>query len=171
MTRFVIQPDRSTVFIEARSSLHPIRSETSGLEGYLETGVLEDGRPDTSGDCAGHLELEVQRLSSGNPVYDREMQRRIDGRRYPTIAGELTALEQKGEPGAYLVRGELTFHGVTQSTEDLMRITSPGAGSMRLEGEHVFDIRQFGVEPPKLLMLKVHPDVSVRVEIVAEAAT
>ena len=28
-----------------------------------------------------------------------------------------------------------------------------------LEGSHVFDIREFGMEPPKIMMLKVYPDV------------
>ena len=35
-------------------------------------------------------------------------------------------------------------------------------------GESTFDIRDFGMEPPRILMLKVQPEVGVRVEIVAE---
>ncbi len=40
-------------------------------------------------------------------------------------------------------------------------------GSLRLEGERVFDIREFGMQPPKILMLRVYPEVSVRVSIEA----
>ena len=29
-------------------------------------------------------------------------------------------------------------------------------------------LRDFGVEPPKILMLRVHPDVRVRVKVVAQ---
>ena len=38
---------------------------------------------------------------------------------------------------------------------------------LRLEGERVFDIREFGMQPPKILMLRVFPEVSVRVSIEA----
>ena len=35
-------------------------------------------------------------------------------------------------------------------------------------GQSSFDIRDFGMEPPRILMLRVQPEVTVRVEIVAE---
>jgi hypothetical protein len=41
--------------------------------------------------------------------------------------------------------------------------------SVSLQGSHVFDIREFDMEPPKIMMLKVYPDVSVSVKIVAVA--
>ena len=37
-----------------------------------------------------------------------------------------------------------------------------------LAGERTFDVRDFGMEPPRILMLKVEPDVTVEVAIVAE---
>ncbi len=40
--------------------------------------------------------------------------------------------------------------------------------TVRLDGSSTFDIRDFGMEPPRFLMLKVEPEVVVRVEIVAE---
>ena len=39
--------------------------------------------------------------------------------------------------------------------------------TIRLEGQSRFDIRDFGMEPPRILMLRVEPDVVVRVDIVA----
>jgi hypothetical protein len=47
-------------------------------------------------------------------------------------------------------------------------ISAPDAHSLLIEGEQVFDIREFGVEPPKILMLRVHPDVRVRIKVVAQ---
>ena len=38
---------------------------------------------------------------------------------------------------------------------------------IRLQGASVFDIREFGMEPPRILMLKVAPNVTVTVDIVA----
>ena len=37
--------------------------------------------------------------------------------------------------------------------------------TIRLTGSSRFDIRDFGMQPPKVLMLKVEPEVDIRVEI------
>jgi hypothetical protein len=39
--------------------------------------------------------------------------------------------------------------------------------TISLEGSSRFDIREFGMQPPKVLMLKVEPEVDIRVEIFA----
>jgi polyisoprenoid-binding protein YceI len=156
----VVDPSRSRVWIDARSSLHPIHSESDGLEGWVEAG--DDGAPVTAGEVA----LPVEALSSGNPLYDREMRRRAEARRYPTITGRLTAIEPTGRDGRYRVSGEVTFRGVSRPYEDEMDVRRDGT-TIELEGERAFDIRDFGMDPPKILTLRVYPDVSVRVRIVA----
>ena len=163
--RFAIVPERSRVWIDARSSVHPIRSSTAGLRGWLELDIAK-GRIDPTATTGGWLELPVDLLSSGNPINDREMKRRIDARRYPTITGELTGLEH-ADGSRYVVHGDLTFRGVTRSYEGEMNITAGDDGTVRLEGERVFDIREFGMQPPKILMLRVYPEVSVRVSVEA----
>jgi polyisoprenoid-binding protein YceI len=163
--RFAIVPERSRVWIDARSSLHPIRSSTTGLRGWLELEVV-GGRVEPAAAARGRLELPVDLLSSGNPLNDREMKRRIDARRHPTIVGELTGLEAADAHG-YQVRGDLTFRGVTRSYEGRMDIVPLEERALRLDGERVFDIREFGMQPPKILMLRVFPEVSVRVSIEA----
>jgi polyisoprenoid-binding protein YceI len=98
---------------------------------------------------------------------DRELRRRIDARRFPTIAGDLVAMEPVGADGRYRVRGDVTFKGVTRTREDEMTVATDGDGGLRLQGSSVFDIRDFGMDPPRILMFKVAPDVTVTVEIVA----
>ena len=71
-----------------------------------------------------------------------------------------------GEDGRYRVRGDVTFKGVTRPSEDEMTVAVDG-DVIRLQGASVFDIRDFGMEPPRILMLKVAPDVTVTVDIVA----
>ena len=171
MARYRIVPDRSRVFIDARSSLHPIHSETDGLDGWLELEVEPAGRVDLTAPPSGHLELPVSRLSSGNALEDRELRRRIDARRYPTISGDLATMQPVDGDGSYLVGGDLTFRGVTRRYEDRMQLQVLDGGAVRLSGHATFDVRDFGMEPPRLLMLKVEPDVAVRVDIVAERQT
>jgi len=165
MPTFRIVPGRSKVWIEAKSSLHPIHGEADGLEGSIEADVA-DGHIDITGVPKISIELPVGNLQSGKKLEDAEMMRRIDARRFPKIRGETTELRKNG--GTYQIRGDLTFHGVTRAVEGHVTISAPDERSLLIEGEQVFDIREFGVEPPKILMFRVHPDVRVRIKVVAQ---
>src|SRR5215218_222161 len=141
MARYRIDPACSRVAIDARSSLHPIHSETDGVEGWLDV-ELDGERLDPAVAPRAHLELPVDRLRSGNLMEDRELKRRIDARRFPTITGDLVTMEAIGD-GRYLVGGDVTFRGVTRARADEMTVTVDGADTLRLRGTSVFDIRHF----------------------------
>ena len=166
-----IDAQRSQVWVEARSSLHPIHSETKGLEGFFEGEVVGGGRINLSSEPKAHLELPVGQLSSGNALYDREMKRRIDARRFPTISGDLHRLRETEKDGCYLTDGEVTFRGVTRPVSDELTLSVSEDGTIVFEGKHVFDVREFHMDPPKIMMLRVYPDVTVRVRIVAKAGS
>jgi polyisoprenoid-binding protein YceI len=167
VTRYRITPQRSYVWIEARSNVHPIHSTTDGLEGYVDISFSADGEIDLTAPVAGSLSLSVDHLSSGNRMEDRELQRRIDARRYPRIEGALDKVSRSDENGSYVVGGEIVFRGVTRHHEDVMDIGRVDDETIRLAGKSCFDIREFGMEPPRILLLKVEPEVEIRVEIVA----
>jgi polyisoprenoid-binding protein YceI len=167
VTRYSIAPERSHVWIEARSNVHPIHSTTDGLEGFVELELSPDGGVDLNAPSAGKLSLSVDRLSSGNRMEDREMSKRIDARRFPTIEGVLGKIEKSDDDGHYQVSGDITFRGVSCHHEDLMHISAVDDQTIQLDGASHFDIRQFGMEPPRMLILKVEPEVDVRVEIFA----
>ena len=167
MARYQIDPTRSRVTIAARSNVHPIHSETDGLEGWLDLEVQADGAIDLVVEPQAHLELPVDRLRSGNPLEDRELKRRIDARRFPTISGDLVSMQATGTDGTYRVSGTVTFKGVAQTSEDEMTVVVDEDGSVRLQGSSEFDIRDFGMDPPRILMLRVEPVVTVTVDIVA----
>ena len=95
-TRFTFDSVRSCVWVSGRSSLHPINTETRGLKGWFEAGIGTDGSLDLDQPVSGELELAVERLTSGNQLYDRELRRRMDARRYPTIAGRITDIVVDG---------------------------------------------------------------------------
>ncbi|HXF56493.1 MAG TPA: YceI family protein [Actinomycetota bacterium] len=167
MTRFRIVPERSTVWIDARTNVHPVHAEATGVEGFVEAR-LEGDRLDLSARPGGRVELAVERIRSNNALFDGELRRRVEARRFPTIVGEVTEVREAGD-GRYLVRGDLTFHGVTRTVEGTVTLSRSDPGTLRLEGEQTFDIRDFGLEPPRLLVLKAYPDVRVRVRLEARA--
>src|SRR5580658_8152344 len=120
MARYAIVPERSQVWIDARSNVHPIHSATSGLEGFVELALGSDGAVDLSTPPSGHLTLAVDRLKSGNRMEDRELQKRIDAQRYPRIEGELGRVSANGSADSYQVDGDITFRGVSRHYEDLL---------------------------------------------------
>ena len=63
---------------------HPRRGK--GLEGIVEAAVT-DGRLELNGDTVIRLELPVEQLKSGKAMEDKELLRRIDARKFPTIRG------------------------------------------------------------------------------------
>lgn len=163
MARYGIEPARSRVSIHARSSLHPIHTEADGLDGWLEM-TLSDGDVDS---LSGHIEFPVEKLTSGKDLEDKELRRRIDSRRFPTISGDIETIKPTDTPGRYLVAGALTFRGVTRRYEDEVTVVVTDGSTVSVEGQSVFDIRDFGMEPPRILMLKVEPQVTVRIDVVA----
>jgi hypothetical protein len=48
-----------------------------------------------------------------------------------------------------------------------MSIRSVDDQTIQLGGTSNFDIREFGMEPPRLLLLRVEPEVEIRIEIFA----
>lgn len=170
MPQFRIVPERSRVWIEASSSLHPIKGESEGLSGTINAAFNGDGI-DLSSAPEISVELPVERLKSGNRLEDAEMMRRIDARRYPTIRGVVRDIKAQGVDGRYVVTGDLTFHGVTQTLEGEVTVSRPDDRTLVIEGEREFDIRDFKVDPPKILMLRVHPEVKVRIRVEAVGDT
>ena len=61
----------------------------------------------------------------------------------------------------------MTFRGVSRHHEDLMTMEMIDERTISLTGSSRFDIRDFGMQPPKVLVLKVEPEVDVKVAIVA----
>ena len=49
-----------------------------------------------------------------------------------------------------------------------MRLRVVDERTLEIEGERVFDLRDYGLEPPRILMLKVYPEVRVRAQVIAE---
>lgn len=170
LTRYTLDPVRSCVWVSGRSSLHPINTETRGITGWFEAATRDDGSLDLGRPIGGQLELAVERLTSGNQLYDRELRRRMDAKRYPIIVGRVTSIIRQRDHPHYQVTGDVEFHGKTRAFEHEMQIDARN-DEVCLRGEDVFDIREFGMKPPSMLMVRVYPEISVRIELYGRATT
>jgi hypothetical protein len=164
--RFRVVPDRSVVLIEARSTVGPIRFGAIGLTGHVEAEVA-DGTIVADTQPAGHLEIAVCELRSGNSLYDAELLRRIDARRFPTVTLELRETNALVPGERYRLDADVTFHGVTRPLRGTVSM-SLANGKLVVTGEQAFDIRDFVLASPTVLMLRIYPDVRVHLHVEAE---
>jgi DNA-binding PadR family transcriptional regulator len=164
---FHLVPDRCAVLIEVRSTVGPISFGTIDISGTVRA-ALSDGLLCTDVTPTGRLTIDMAGLSSGNNFYDAELLRRIDARRFPRATVELRECAPSGLGSRYRLAGELTFHGVTRPAEGTVSVEAKSGHRLVITGEQVFDIRDFAVPSPTVLMLRIYPDVRVRLHAEAE---
>ena len=167
MPRYRIVPEHSRFVAEAQSSLHAIRVDTPGFEGTIDL-VLSDGRVDLSVPPQCHIEIETDRFKTGNGLYDRELERRLEVRRYPRLRADVRQVSALEGANRYRVTGQVRFHGTRKSAEGEVTLRVRDERTIEIDGERDFDMRDFGLDPPKILMLRVYPEVRVRAHIVAK---
>ncbi len=175
--RFDVLGDRSTLVVEARSNIGPIAFGTTGLSGWVEAtfcnGLVVDEPPPE-----GSIEVRVGGLTSGNALYDTELLRRVDARRFPIVTVELKATSRMGEGNCYRVDGDVTTHGVTRTLQGVVTATlleaqgRPSSGPLSghrlvVGGEYVLDVREFEMAVPTMLGFKIYPDVRLHLHIEA----
>lgn len=170
MTSFQLIPEQSRVRIDGSSSVHSIHAESVGLTGEIDVVLTSRGLK--SGSVAnGWVEIEVAHLRASNPLVEAETKRRIDAKRFPTIRGTIadaavtspTTAVASGEIGA------ITFRGVTAPVEGELLIERDG-DNLHITGSQTFDIRNWGLQPPKMLLLKVSPMITVTIDALASPA-
>lgn len=165
--RYRLVAARSVVLIEARSTVGPLSFGTIGVTGVVQAAVL-DGGLCTEVPYSGSLEIDVSGLSSGNRLYDAELLRRIDARRFPSATVELCECTPSGPGSRYRLKGKVTFHGVTRPAQGTVSVEVISDHRLVVTGEQSFDIRDFAIPSPTMLMLRIYPDVRVRFHAEAE---
>ena len=159
--------ERSAVLVEARSTVGPLTFGVMGLRGTIDTQLCGGAGLRRRGD-AGHDRHPRRRAASGNEIYDAELRRRIDARRFPLVTLHLDGCAPGGAPDRYRVASDVTVHGVTVRLEGTVVVAQPGPGLLSITGEQVIDIRDFDITSPTVLMLRIYPDVVVKLYLEAE---
>jgi YceI-like protein len=168
-SRYVVDAGASRLTFEASSSLHPVRGQSARLTGYVEALWNGDGTLASDPPPAMRVELQVESLSSGNALQNREMWKLIDSKRFPLIAADLRSLAPDAAQDAYAASGDITLAGRVRRYDGELRMQHDGA-RVTLDGDLAVDIRDFGIQPPRLLLLKVSPLVKVNLHLVAASA-
>jgi polyisoprenoid-binding protein YceI len=165
---FKVLPGRSAILVKARSTVGPISFGTTEVEGTIST-MIKDGAFDTDAHQEARLEVQLNKLTSGNRLYDDELRRRIDARRYPMATIDLLSAAQIGKTDRYELTGQIEFHNITREIAGTVSIDYPQPNTVVIRGEQIFDIREFNLEVPTTFMLKIYPDVWVELHLEARA--
>lgn len=168
VSRFELDPDRSKVWIDGSSTLHPVRAHASGLTGWAELALVKGGAVAASPRVAGEVRIEVGRLRSGNPLVDRETRRRIDAGRYPEITGVAVSSARTAEH-CVEVEGDIELRGTAVRVRGELEVRMDG-DRLVLEGSKRLDVREWGLQPPRIGLVKVRPEIDVRVRLVGVPA-
>jgi polyisoprenoid-binding protein YceI len=161
--RFVVTPEASRLTANARSTLHPV-SYRGPLAGRIDA-VVTEARFDTTEPITATLEMDLRHLESGDAHLDNELRRRLDVDRHPQVRAVVEHVEPvRGD--VYRLLGELTLHGVTQAIEGDATVTLDD-GRMKAAGSVTLDLRRFGIKPPSLLLVRLHPEVEILIELAA----
>ena len=163
--------ERSAVLLNISTSLGPVTFGANGIEGFIEAAMGDDGI-DATVPPAAHLELLVNRLTSGNSAYDSELHRQIDARRFPTAYIDLHEVVPV-DPGSttFRVQGEVTLRGIAVPAGGVVVAEMPEPGLLVVSGEDSLNISDFGIPPPTLFMIKIDPEVKVRLYLEARTAS
>lgn len=164
MTAYRIEPDQSEVYVEARSNVHPIEIRTQGVTGIIEVDT-EPGRLKLSPAPRASIEIGADDLRSGIELYDKEIHRMIEVRKYRTIKCELLEVNEVSA-GHFQLKGTIQIHGVTRELDgDVTVQVNDDAVTLEIEGSKTIDMRDYDLDPPKILMLEVRPDVSIKAKL------
>ena len=130
--------------------------------GVIQEHWRQDGIVEHAIAPSARIRIDVSGLRSGNRLYDAELRRRIDADRFPTATVELRECGRPTATNRYRLEGELTFHGVTRPATGTVSVEAVADGRLVITGEQAFDIRDFAIPSPTMLMLRIYPDVRVR---------
>ncbi len=149
----------------AQSSAGPITFGTMTSEGGAEfamSGVdLESAVP-----ISAFMRIPVLSLESGNRLYDSELQRRLDHRRFPAITVEMRTASAQGG-GRFVAEGDLTICGTTRRLTGYLDLAMPDENTLIATGSEDVDMRDFDIDLPSILAFKIYPDVNVQFRLTA----
>jgi polyisoprenoid-binding protein YceI len=167
VSRFVVTANASQLRALARSTVHPFNYQAP-VTGSVDANV-RDGRFDVAAPITASFEVDLDDLQGDDPRADREMRRRLDVQRYPRAKASVHEVTW-GDGDSYRLRGELSLHGKTRPLEGSATVTLVG-DQLRAIGSLTIDIRDFGIKPPSLLVLRVHPEVEIAIDLIADLDT
>lgn len=153
---------RADIVFDARATVADFKGKT-----HVAAGELFGGEHLT--DVRGWIEVQWRDIDTGNGARNRHMLKTVDEGRYPVIRFDLREVVPEGvaaDSAAVLLRGSLTFHGITRDVEwpTVVRVRPD---SVNAAADFPVDMREYGISPPvRFVIARMGPVVQVHVRLV-----
>ena len=166
MPQYKLKAGHSKMLVRARSNIHDTTTEWTKITGYMDVDaatLVEVGATAT-------FEVDMTQFDAGDWLKNRKLRKDMELGRYPTATFQLTELRDvsKQDDGSFIATaiGKLDWRGRSVSLEIAGKGSIDDDG-VSATGTFELDIRDLGMKPPKILMFKVEPTVTVEVTLSA----
>jgi len=116
------------------------------------------------------VRVPVANFDSENSNRDTHMKEAVEASKHPNV--ELKAVAEGVTPGTNgkaVLKGKLTFHGITHDVEVPIDIVWSGAKSAKVTGKFSISLDAYKVERPSLLFVKVEDKLDLAIDfLIAE---
>lgn len=104
------------------------------------------------------VSVPVKSFDSGNSNRDSHALEVLEALKYKNITFTSTGISEN--TGGLTIKGNLTFHGVTQPV--VISATKKTEGNrLQVEGRFEINMKDYGVSPPSLMGMKVREKISI----------
>ena len=114
------------------------------------------------------FQVPLAGVDTGIGLRNRHMRGYLDTAHFPDaelrVARRAVAFPAPGKTTEADVPGSLTIHGVLRPCSIHYRMERSGSGEYRVHGTARIDMRDFGIDVPAYLGVRVDPSVAIRVD-------
>lgn len=171
--RLTVQPE-SRIWFEGSSTVRGYTCAATELMGEVSTDPNRPTAPIAvlkEAVLGGEITVPVARLDCDNGTMNDHMRKALKADEHATITYRLGSFDlgPTGEAeGQIEMKGRLTIAGQERDVAFPAEVVLEADGAIRVRGQTVIDMTEFGVKPPRLMLgtLKVHDNVTVFFDVV-----
>ena len=155
-----------TLSFDGRATVGDFTGTTSTITGAMTGGLLTEVR--------GWVEAPVDSLKTGNGKRDKDLRKSMESDKYPAIRFDLDGADlhtETADSALVTLRGRFTIHGVEREVQLPARIHFHGQ-SLRVMSDFPLNLKDYkiGGLSKMLGILKMHPDITVHVDLLFESS-
>jgi polyisoprenoid-binding protein YceI len=169
--RWTAVPVKSSVAFDATHPLGDFSGRVEALAGEvrLDPSDLKHG-------VRGHLAIAVKALTTGDDSRDRDLRRALEADRHPDLRYDIEAIEASFDSltdrsdVTLTIRGTMTIRGVDRPVSFAARARRRDE-RIWVRGESSVRLVDFGIPPPRRLLLAVGNEVAIRFDLLLQRAS
>ncbi len=162
MPHYKVDSAQTKMFVQARSNIHDTTTTFPAISGNVEVDPA-----DLAGAKASFT-VSMKEFDAGDWLKNRKMKSELAPDKYPSASFELTGLRDinQSDDGAFaaIAQGVLRYRNKELQAEITGQGTIDGT-TIAATGTFDIDLRDFAMKPPRILMFKMEPELSIEVTL------